>query len=53
MLLQVHDELLLEVPRGEIEAVSALVREEMEGVYALKVRLAVDQKTGASWKDVT
>ena len=53
MLLQVHDELLLEAPRDEIDPVSNLVRKEMEGVHPLKVRLAVDQKTGCSWKDVT
>jgi DNA polymerase-1 len=53
MLLQVHDELLLEVPRDEIDPVSDLVRKEMEGVHPLKVRLAVDQKTGSNWKEVT
>ncbi len=53
MLLQVHDELLLEVPQDEIDTVAVLVRTEMEGVHALEVRLAVDQKTGPSWKDVT
>jgi DNA polymerase-1 len=53
MLLQVHDELLLEVPVDEVEAVSRLVQAEMEGVHTLKVRLAVDQKTGSNWKEVT
>ena len=53
MLLQVHDELLLEVPLAEIDEVALLVRTEMEGVHALKVRLAVDQKTGSNWKEVT
>ncbi|MBD3867795.1 MAG: DNA polymerase I [Acidobacteria bacterium] len=53
MLLQVHDELLLEVPQDEIAPVSLLVRTEMEGVHSLKVRLAVDQKTGSNWKEVT
>ena len=53
ILLQVHDELLLEVPEAEIEPVALLVRREMEEVHALKVRLAVDQKTGSNWKEVT
>jgi DNA polymerase-1 len=53
ILLQVHDELLLEVPAGELEAVAALVRGAMEGVGGLKVPLVVDQKTGASWLEAT
>ena len=53
VLLQVHDELLLEVPRGEIDAAAATVRQAMEGVHPLTVPLAVDQKTGESWEDVT
>jgi DNA polymerase-1 len=53
MLLQVHDELLLEVESGEIDAVKAEVREAMEQVYPLAVPLSVDQKIGADWRDVT
>ncbi len=53
ILLQVHDELLLEVPAASVEAVSALVREAMEGVRALDVPLVVDQKVGKSWMEVT
>jgi DNA polymerase-1 len=53
ILLQVHDELLLEVPEGEIEAVGEGVRRAMEDVYPLEVPLAVDQKTGGSWMAVT
>jgi len=51
MLLQVHDELLFEAPEDEIEAVSALVTEEMEGAIELDVPLKVDLGTGASWYD--
>jgi len=53
VLLQVHDELLLEVPRGEIEAAAATVRQAMEGVHPFAVPLVVDQKTGETWEDVT
>jgi len=53
MLLQVHDELLLEVPRKEIDLVSRRVRDAMEQVHPLSVPLSVDQKTGQDWKEVT
>ncbi|HYA98250.1 MAG TPA: DNA polymerase I [Methylomirabilota bacterium] len=52
MVLQVHDELLFELPPGERAALSSLVREEMEGVYELKVPLKVDIKSGANWRDM-
>jgi DNA polymerase-1 len=51
MLLQVHDELVFEVPPGELEAVSALVKTEMEGVASLNVPLLVDIGTGPNWRD--
>src|SRR6185369_158462 len=44
MLLQVHDELLFEVPEGRLEETGRLVRECMESVVALAVPLAVDLK---------
>ncbi len=53
ILLQVHDELLLEVPETAVEATGALVRDSMEGVGHLEVPLVVDQKTGSSWEEVT
>jgi DNA polymerase-1 len=53
MLLQVHDELLLEVPEDEIARVEPLVRRLLEEVYPLEVPLLVDQKTGSNWKEVT
>jgi DNA polymerase-1 len=52
MLLQVHDELLLEAPAAEAAAVAALVRREMEGVYPMTVPLEVSVGQGASWFDV-
>jgi DNA polymerase-1 len=51
MILQVHDELVLEVPQAEIEAVAVLVREEMEGVHPLDVPLTVDLGWGPNWVD--
>jgi DNA polymerase-1 len=52
LLLQVHDELLLECPAADAEAVAAGVRAEMEGCYALSVPLTVSVGTGATWYDV-
>jgi len=49
MLLQVHDELLLEVPKGEVDAVRALVVERMEHAIELKVPLVADSGIGANW----
>lgn len=53
MLLQVHDELVLEVPDSEVSAVSALVKDEMESAGALKVPLVADIKAGPNWRDMT
>jgi DNA polymerase-1 len=49
MLLQVHDELVLESPADEVEAVRELVRQAMEGVWKLAVPLRVDVRDGANW----
>jgi DNA polymerase I len=49
MLLQVHDELVFEVPENEVEQVSALVRREMEHAADLRVPLVVDMGTGCNW----
>jgi len=49
LLLTVHDELVLEVPEGQAEAVAGAVKEEMEGVAELKVPLVVDAGWGKSW----
>jgi DNA polymerase-1 len=53
ILLQVHDELLLEVPAAAVEPVAQVVRRAMEEVSSLEVPLVVDQKTGASWLEAT
>ena len=52
MLLQVHDELVLECPAGEAEAASQLVRREMENCHPMAVPLVVSVGRGASWFDV-
>ena len=49
MIMQVHDELVLEVPEAELESVTAAVREEMEGAIRLDVPLKVDVGHGRSW----
>jgi DNA polymerase-1 len=49
MLLQVHDELVLEVPGPELETVIGVVKEEMEGAAELSVPLVVDVGTGTNW----
>ncbi len=51
MLIQVHDELLFEVPEDEIDVISPIVREEMEGVHALDVPLKVDMNRGRNWDE--
>jgi DNA polymerase-1 len=52
MLLQIHDELIFEVPQAQLHQTGALVRSEMERVLELSVPLAVTLKTGQSWYDV-
>ena len=52
MVLQVHDELLFEVPDSEIAEVDALVRGEMEGVVELHVPLIADLAFGPNWRDL-
>jgi DNA polymerase-1 len=52
ILLQVHDELVLEAPETEVEAVRTLIREEMEGAAALLVPLKVDLNVADNWMDM-
>jgi DNA polymerase-1 len=52
MVLQVHDELLFEVPADECAEVEELVRAEMEGVVRLNVPLVVDISIGSNWRDL-
>ena len=52
MLLQVHDELVLEAPDDEVEAVVPLVREVMSGAFELSVPLKVDVEVGKNWLEM-
>jgi len=49
MLLQVHDELVCEVVADELDAMTALLQEEMGGAYPLSVPLEVSVGSGANW----
>ncbi|MGQ7330150.1 DNA polymerase I [Streptococcus suis] len=49
MLLQVHDEIVLEVPMAELERVKAMVKETMESAIALSVPLIADENAGQTW----
>jgi DNA polymerase-1 len=51
LVLQVHDELLLEAPEAEVSAVKKLVRQEMVGAYPLDPPLEVDVAAGDDWND--
>jgi DNA polymerase I len=52
MILQVHDELLFEVPEEEVARLTKVVKEVMEGVYKLSVPLVVETKAGRNWRDM-
>lgn len=52
MILQVHDELVLEVPEKSLESTSALVVEIMEGAYALSVPLVANAQYGPNWREM-
>jgi len=52
MTLQVHDELVFEVPESEVDAMKPLVREHMEKAYALEVPLLVEIGLGPNWRDM-
>ena len=51
MILTVHDELVFEVPEGEVDEVVPLVKAGMEGAMTLSVPLTVDVGVGANWRD--
>jgi DNA polymerase-1 len=51
MILQVHDELVFEVPENEIEKIQPIIREEMETVYPLDVPLKIDMAYGSNWDE--
>ncbi|OGW77434.1 MAG: hypothetical protein A3J52_02115 [Omnitrophica bacterium RIFCSPHIGHO2_02_FULL_49_9] len=49
MILQVHDELVFDIPDSEVKEVESLIRKEMESAYTLCVPLKVDVTVGNSW----
>jgi DNA polymerase-1 len=53
MLLQVHDELVFEVPDDEVSTLAPVVKRLMEGAYPLAVPLEVEVKTGRHWAEMT
>jgi DNA polymerase I len=53
MILQVHDELLLEAPKDEWVEAAALAKREMEGVAELKIPLKVELKSGPNWAEMS
>ncbi len=52
MILQVHDELVLEVPDGELDAVAPLVTDVMEAAFTLDAPLVADAKVGQNWAEM-
>ena len=52
LIMQIHDELVFEVPEAEFEAVSGLVRDRMENVYKLDVPVKVNIKKGKNWQEM-
>ena len=53
MLLQVHDELVLECPKGEAEKAARLVQETMAKAYPLSIPLETEARWGLSWGEMT
>lgn len=51
LILQVHDELIVEAPKNEIEKAAKILSEEMENACKMKVRLRADVNTGRTWYD--
>ena len=51
LILQVHDELILNVKQGEEEIINKLIKEEMENAVSLSVKMEVDINEGPTWYD--
>jgi DNA polymerase-1 len=51
MILQVHDELVFEVPEREVEGAAQRIRDRMQGVLSLRVPLVVDVGVGRTWRE--
>ncbi len=53
ILLQIHDELIISVPKDEVTATESLVKNVLENVVKWNVPLEVNIRTGRNWKDIT
>jgi DNA polymerase-1 len=53
MILQIHDELIVELPLGEVEIVEKTVKKCMEGVVSWEIPLLVSTRTGRDWAEIT
>ena len=53
IILQVHDELVFEVPKNETEKVAKFVKQEMENGYELRAPIVVKVETGESWGEMS
>jgi DNA polymerase-1 len=53
MLLQVHDELVLECPREELEATARIVQKTMAEAYPLSIPLSTEARWGENWGEMT
>ncbi|MCA9343114.1 DNA polymerase I, partial [Candidatus Saccharibacteria bacterium] len=51
-LLQIHDSILVECPKDKAKDVAKMLKETMEGIYKLPVKLTVDTTTGETWGDL-
>jgi DNA polymerase-1 len=51
LILQIHDELIVDADKEEVEIVKQILKREMENVIKLKVPLTVDVSSGTSWFD--
>lgn len=52
ILLQVHDELVFEVPEQEVKKISDFIKEKMEGVFKMKVPIIIDVEVGDNWGEM-
>jgi DNA polymerase I len=52
MLLQIHDELIFEVPEGEVDIIKAMAKKEMEEAVKLNIPVVVDVNSGDNWRDL-
>jgi DNA polymerase-1 len=52
MLLQVHDELVIECPRNEMRAVAGVVRDVMENAYPMGIPLTTEARWGMNWDEL-